>query len=45
MTLDEIIYGMNQLPTEHNIRTSLQELRQRGYTAVWDSYLDRWILL
>ena len=44
MTLDEIIYGMNHHPTAHNIRSSLQELRLRGYNAVWDGYLNRWIL-
>ena len=43
-TLDQIIFGMNQHPTEHNIRESLIELRRRGYNAVWDTYENRWIL-
>ena len=43
-TLDQIIYGMNQRPTTHNIKASLRELRRRGYNAVWDTYLNRWIL-
>ena len=41
MTLDEIIYGMNARPTEHNIRASLAELRRRGYSAYFDTYLDK----
>ena len=44
LTLDAIIFGMNQLPTAHNIRESLRELRRRGYNANWDEYLQRWIL-
>ena len=43
-TLDEIIYGMNQRPTEHNIRVSMSELKRRGYSAFFDTYLNRWIL-
>jgi len=44
-TLDQIIFGMNQRPTAHNIRESLCELRRRGYNAVFDTYQDRWILV
>ena len=44
-TLDEIIFGMNQTPTAHNIRESLCELQRRGYYAVWDNYVGKWILV
>lgn len=43
-TLDEIIYGMNTHPTTHNIRESMSELKRRGYSAFFDTYLNRWIL-
>jgi len=43
-TVDEIIFGMNTRPTDHNIRISLAELRRRGYNAYYDTYLERWVL-
>lgn len=43
-TLDEIIFGMNARPTPHNIRTSLSELRKRGYDAYFDTYFEKWVL-
>jgi len=43
-TLDEIIFGMNTLPTEHNIKASLAELRRRGYNAYFDTYYNKWVL-
>jgi len=44
-TLDEIIFGMNQRPTAHNISESLKELRNRGYNAIWDTYQNKWVLV
>ena len=43
-TLEEIIFGMNTMPTDHNIKASLAELRRRGYNAYYDTYLERWVL-
>jgi len=43
-TLDQIIYGMNTRPTKHNISESLAELHRRGYSAYFDSYLNKWVL-
>lgn len=43
-TLDEIIFGMNTMPTPHNITASLAELRKRGYSAYFDTYQNKWIL-
>lgn len=43
-TLDEIIFGMNSMPTQHNISASLAELKRRGYSAYFDEYLNKWVL-
>ena len=43
-TLDQIIFGMNTRPTKHNIKASLAELKRRGYSAYFDTYLDKWVL-
>lgn len=43
-TLEELIFGMNARPTAHNIKTSLAEIRRRGYNAYYDTYLERWVL-
>ncbi len=43
-TLEELIYGMNTRPTKHNISESLAELHRRGYSAYFDTYLNKWVL-
>lgn len=44
-TLEELVQGINTRPTPHNIKTTLAELRRRGYNAVYDGYLEKWVLV
>lgn len=44
LTLDEIITGMNLNRRASNIRASKKELKQRGYSANYDTYRDVWYL-
>ena len=44
-TLQELINGLNTRPTEHNVKVTIAELRRRGYNAVYDTYLEKWVLV